>query len=65
MLIRIFNTQNLTVSAPLDVNRAELAIIESFCADSDYKWNTESDCIMTQDEVDEFLRDAHEFELNT
>lgn len=65
MKIRIFNTQNLTVSAPLDVTRAGLKVIENFCYDSDYKWNMEDDSIMSQEELDEFIRDAHEFEINS
>lgn len=65
MKIRIFNTQNLTVSLPLEVTRPELKIIQNFCYDSDYKWNMEDDSIMSQEELDEFIRDAHEFEINS
>ena len=64
MKIRIFNTQYLTVSEPIEVTRSGLAVIKSFCFDSDYKWNTEESSIMSKDEADEFIRDAYEFELN-
>ena len=48
MKIRIFNTQCLTVSAPIEVTRKELSKIDDYCYDTDYMWVRDEDSVMSQ-----------------
>lgn len=58
----LFNTLNLTVSAPFEVSRPELQKIKRFCYDSEYSYALEDDYRMSQDELDTFMKSMEEWE---